>query len=593
MWLEKLLYFAILLGALVLVHELGHFIVAKLCRVQVLKFSVGFGPELVGLQLGETRYAISAFPLGGFVRLAGEDASVETVGGPPSPPLDPARLLTARPRWQRAAIFLAGPLANLMLTPLLFWAMAYGRNEITPPVVETVLPGSPAEQARLRAGDRIVSVDGRPVATFDEVARIVGRSTAPAVGLEIVRDGERRPVEVALELFEQTDELQRRVRRSRMGVLSFRRLPLLAVPSPAAPAHEAGLRSFDQVVAVDGAPVERFEDLELLLRRGADRELSLTVERRMVVAEGALRVALPTIETVRLGAARPIPLPTFDSGVVFHTGIEPEQVATSVIDGTRAAAQRLLQARDPALRGVQFAGTCVERVVAGSPAADLGIASGDCLLALDGQPLHWLSATTALSGGDPRAVHVAVVERADTLITIAFRLQQRAERAPLRRGFKRLLFGAEPADGFGPGGSEVVYRGLGAAAIEGVKLTATWTVTTLVGIWLLANCELPFESVGGPIMMFDLAARSAESGWRHFLFIMAVISINLAILNLLPVPVLDGGHLLFLLIETLRRHPVSLRAREIATLVGLSLLLILMVAVMRNDIARYWDQWFN
>jgi regulator of sigma E protease len=118
-------------------------------------------------------------------------------------------------------------------------------------------------------------------------------------------------------------------------------------------------------------------------------------------------------------------------------------------------------------------------------------------------------------------------------------------------------------------------------------------VTTLFGIGLLLTGQIPFATVGGPIMMFDLAGRSVETGIGHFLFIMAVISINLAILNLLPVPVLDGGHLLFLVIEAVRRHPVSLRARERATFVGLLALLLLMILVMRNDLARYWDQWFN
>jgi regulator of sigma E protease len=286
-------------------------------------------------------------------------------------------------------------------------------------------------------------------------------------------------------------------------------------------------------------------------------------------------------------------VPAFDSGVVFHTSIEPEQVPVAVVDDTRIAAQRLLQTRGPALRGIQFAGHCVEHVVAGSPAADLGLGAGDCLLALDGQPLYWLATSTALSGGDARAVHVAVVERADTLITIAFRLQQRAERAPLRRGFQRLLFGVEPAEVFGPGVSEFVVRGLGAAAVEGVRQSAMWTVKTVVGVGLLLSGQLPFSSVGGPIMMFDLAGRSVENGWRYFLFIMAVISIGLAIMNLLPVPVLDGGHLLFLAIEAVRRQPVPLRVREIATLVGLSLLLALMIAVFYSDIARYWPQWFD
>src|SRR4030095_2888065 len=148
---------AVLLGVLILVHELGHFVCAKLFDVRVLRFSLGFGPRLFGFQRGETEYRLSLIPLGGYVRLLGEDPA------DPISAVDRNRALAAKPLWQRYTIVVAGPAFNLVLPPLIYFVPYAGQRTRLPPTIGTVVPNMPAATAGLLPGDRVESVDGQRV----------------------------------------------------------------------------------------------------------------------------------------------------------------------------------------------------------------------------------------------------------------------------------------------------------------------------------------------------------------------------------------------------------------------------------------------
>ncbi len=586
---EKLLFFILLLGVLVTVHELGHFGLAKLFGVQVFKFSVGFGPELIAFQLGETRYAIAVIPLGGFVRMAGEDDLVERWGGPDAPPTDPARVLTAKPLWQRALIILAGPLANLLLPALVFSFSSCGESQFAAPVIGTVLPDTPAEQAGLLAGDRIVAVDGEPVAEFADIAGLVSHRAGEQIELSLQRDGRDQTVTLTLNRSKSRDELQQVVERGRIGVGSFRRLAVISSGRADSPAARAGLQGLDRVLRVDGREIDGYDALEAALHEAVDRPVTLEIERREPVLRGVLRLALPRRLQVELPAAEPGATPVLPEQLARRVNLEPGEEDPDQLARTRAAALGILAQQDPALRGLSFAGACLADRVPDSPVAALGLERGDCLLAVDGRlAFHWSLVGERLQA-TPTEPHTAVVLRGGVLESVAFRLQQRDELLPLRRGQARHLFGEVQTAVLGPGHTETVVRGPVQALLAGLQRTVALTGTTVAGMGLLFTGKLPFASVGGPMMLFDLAGKTSERGFGYFFFIMAFISINLAVLNLLPVPVLDGGHLLFILVEAVRRRPLPPRAAEIANLIGLSLLLMLMLAVMSNDVARYWD----
>lgn len=609
--LEKLFFFVVLLGVLVTVHELGHFLMAKLFKVQVFKFSIGFGPELLAFQLGETRYAISAVPLGGFVRMAGEEDLLERWGGPDAPAPDPKRLLTARPRWQRALIMVGGPLANLILPALIFSIAAYGDNEIAAPIVGTVLPETPAARAGLKSGDRIVRIEGQEIVAFDDISALVGPRAGKEVELEILRDKQRQKLRLRLRSQASLNALQQVEERGRVGVGAFRQLAVVSPLPGDSPAQRAGIKGLDKILAVDGEPVASWPELSQKLQRAEPGHKSLLrIERRRLIWDGVLRLELPEYFQSELSsqaeavAEAPEKIPA--SATTLHmgqlaalptlprkfAGLDPAELETPELqerlNKTWQAAESVVNQGQRESLGLGFAGACVSSLIANSPAQQLGLQRGDCLLSVDGrQAFHWSLVDETLQT-HPKAIHLAIASVGGKTKVLAFRLQARPEVVPIRRGQKRYIFGAEQSAVLIPGSTELLQRGFLAAIATGFNRTVELTAMTAAGIGLLLTGQLPFASVGGPMMLFDLAGQSAERGLSYFIFMLAFISINLGVLNLLPVPVLDGGHLLMLAIESVMRRPLPKRSAEIANLVGLSLLLLLMLAVMGNDLARYW-----
>jgi regulator of sigma E protease len=184
--MTTLLAFIIVLGVLIFFHELGHFIVAKLSGVGVLKFSLGFGPALFKKRIGETEYQVAAFPLGGFVKMLGEDPNDKDAISH----IDPARAFGRKPLSVRAAIVAAGPVFNFILAVLIYTVVAWTGIPTYLPVVGQVQKGSPADNAGLLAGDRIVTIAKNPVETWDDVSlKLQDIGAGRSIEVEVARDG--------------------------------------------------------------------------------------------------------------------------------------------------------------------------------------------------------------------------------------------------------------------------------------------------------------------------------------------------------------------------------------------------------------------
>lgn len=185
---------AIVLGILIFVHELGHFLLAKKLGVAILKFSLGFGPKLIGKKIGETEYQIAVFPLGGFVKLLGEGPNEEIKEE------DRPRSLWAQPIWKRALIVGAGPFFNLFLAVVLFSVMnvLVGVPSVPtiPPRVEEITPNFPAEQAGLKKGDFVLAIDGQAVTKWDDLSKIIRNSNGKDLLLKVKRNGEILEIKV-------------------------------------------------------------------------------------------------------------------------------------------------------------------------------------------------------------------------------------------------------------------------------------------------------------------------------------------------------------------------------------------------------------
>ena len=194
--MNTLLAFLFVLGVLVFVHELGHFLAARRLGVRVLTFSLGFGPKLLKVQRGDTEYCISAIPLGGYVKMAGENPDDPRTGRPDE--------FLSKTKWERFQILIMGPAMNIILAVVVMAIVLAQGAEVPiyqdqPPVVGAVAPGSPAERAGIQRGDRILTVAGDEVDTWDDLFLAVGTRPDRDVALTLLRDGETRSVSLRTE----------------------------------------------------------------------------------------------------------------------------------------------------------------------------------------------------------------------------------------------------------------------------------------------------------------------------------------------------------------------------------------------------------
>ncbi|WP_242338521.1 MULTISPECIES: RIP metalloprotease RseP [Anaeromyxobacter] len=543
----------LLLGGLIFVHELGHFLVAKALGVKVVRFSIGFGTRLFGFRRGETEYRISLLPLGGYVKMAGDDPSEELA------PEDRGRGFLEQPPWKRLLIAFAGPAMNLVFPGLIYFALMIGQNgePTAGPVVGTVAPGSPAAEAGLRAGDRILSVQApgtapAPVRYFGDLRDLVSPHAGEPLTFRVERDG--APVG-PVTIVPAADEEANPIETTRRGVIGVTAFYAPAVVAPATAGAAGPLEPFDLVVAVNGTKVRHLGELEHAVRDAACKPVSLEVVRER--AEKLPGATLASFDPVKLDA-----VPTCAGG------------------------RPAFLPADPSLS------TFVAAVVPGSPADKAGLRRGDAIAAINGKPVRsFMRDVNALARefqvGKPVALTLAD-GRTPTLVPakesyVDELTKERKERLvlgfqPDRRALvdARALVVDEVPLSRGP----VEMAGLAWRQLsEVVRLT-------VLGIQRIVTGQISFKTVGGPIMLFSIASEAAQEGWASFLFKMALISVNLGLMNLLPIPVLDGGHIAQALVEAVTRRPLSLRAREIANIVGIVLLFTLMLFVFKNDIVR-------
>src|SRR6266542_2100909 len=272
-----ILAFIFILGAAVILHEFGHFIVAKLFKIRVETFSVGFGPRLFGRKYGSTDYRVSAIPLGGYVKLVGDESNAP-IEGEGAPDIPAHERFDLRPRWQRILVAIAGPVMNILTALAIPFAAAriFG-VQITPaPVVSVVFPGGAAETAGLKPGDRIVSFNGNTNPKWDTISGDALLSPGQPLPIEVERNGQRLALTITPTAHTEEGET--------VGFLDFipdyGNLPVtLHQVAPNSPASEAGLQVGDRVVAVNGETIRSAEQVTQLVRAHRGQPITLRVER--------------------------------------------------------------------------------------------------------------------------------------------------------------------------------------------------------------------------------------------------------------------------------------------------------------------------
>lgn len=424
----SILAFLFVLGIVVFVHELGHFLAARRIGVRVITFSLGFGPKLATMKRGDTEYAISAIPLGGYVKMAGEQPDDERSGASDE--------FLSKSKWQRFQVLIAGPLMNVLLAIVVLAGVLYQGADIplwteAAPVVGRVTKGSPAEAAGIREGDRIVSINGTPVPTWDDFYMLVLPKANREITVVVDRGG--RQIETRL-----TPESVSKYEMGNIGVGPFVR-PMLTPLTPGGAAEKAGIRPRDIVVSIDGEPV----DANLL------------------------------VEKVKAGGGRPLEFVLLRDGREITLQVTPEGEPGKGVIGT----------------GLEYE-------------------------------------SRQIKPGFFQAIAMSVQKNWD--------------------------------------GTRMILK-------------------TLAGLF---TRETPVRQLMGPVAIGELSGSAAQLGWTALFSFMAMISLNLGLINLMPIPVLDGGHITILALEGLARRDFSMKVKEKILIAGFAVILMLMATVIYNDLTR-------
>ncbi len=446
--MDSIIPFLIVLGVLVFFHELGHFLVAKLFGVGVEKFSLGFGPRILGKTVGLTDYRLSAIPLGGYVKMVGEEPDAEI------DPKDIPISFTHKPVYQRMLIVAAGPVFNFFLAILIYYAVfQISGIPVFIPIIGDVQKDSPAQKSGFKLEDRVMAINGDNIDGWRDIADRVSKSQGKSLEFLVQREGETLSLKVTPELSDYKNLFGEEIKQYDIGINLLTK-PIINNMEPGLPAQKAGLKQGDIVTAIDDTPIHTWDQLAEKVLNCGGKKLTFKILRK---------------DEVHIINVTPSKVMTPD-----HLGKKHERFRIGISIPTPDYYQKKLN------------------------------------------PIQAMSESMS---------HIYFISEISILSVV------------------KLISGTISAK----------------------------------------------DTFGGPILIAQTAGKMAKKGTSKFLEFIAWISISLAILNLLPIPVLDGGHLIFFSIEGIRGKPVSIRAREIAQQGGIALLLLLMVFVFYFDITRFFS----
>lgn len=541
--------FFILLGLLIFVHEMGHFLVARFFGVRVETFSLGFGKKILNFKRGDTTYALSIIPLGGYVKMYGDDPTAEI------PESEKKYAFLHKPVMQRIWIVLAGPLFNLGLAILLFTMIGGLGSEMAGPYAGDIKENSKAYEQGFRSGDKIISIGGEATPTWMHVMQKIEASGGRATEVIVERQGESSPLKFDISVgMGENDNIFASERQvgTVEGLSQESRSTLVGIKDPKSPAAEAGLQSMSLITAINGKKISYWRDIQPMLQEALAADPA-AVKFEVKDVENADKK-----EAGRIVAVKAPKVLAKDADLAATFGIEPAELY-------------------------------IYQLKKDSPADKAGVQAKDKVVRIGKDEVKvWNDVLTHVKGYDATSdgLDFVVLRNGEEK---TFKIKPEMTKLMTMKGQEEKRFTVGIVSGFFPAGPDPVYYRVTnplKMVVHGVKETAKWTEFVVMSLVRLVQGEVSAKNVGGVITIGRVASHSFAAGLSTFLHTMAIISINLFLLNLLPVPVLDGGHLVFYAIEGLRGAPVSMRKMELAQQVGLMLLMFLMVFAFYNDISN-------
>lgn len=518
---------------------------ARWCGVRVEVFSLGFGKKLFKYKKGDTTYALSLIPLGGYVKMFGEQPGDHISAE------DRKVSFTHKTVWQRIAIVLAGPLMNFFFAILIFFAVALLGEDAKTPVAGDINATSPAYAAGFRSGDKIVSINEKPIVSWEDVQKSLSLKESHDLHLDVTvqREGSGEQASFALtakaepnpnvlssyDYVANVDGLSPYSAGTTVGVME------------GSPLGALGLKTGDTITAINGQKVSYWRQLESTLQSmNAQEALTLEVmgTRDGDKADKPITLTMAPLESIK----------TFNLQTL---GLESSELYLS-------------------------------KVVENSPAQAAGLRAMDRLVTINKVKLmKWedvINNIKSFDGTNPVAITVL---RNNQTIDLSITPKMTTQMLPTGTEEKRYTIGIAPIANMAmPEFMVIKASGIGEALVRGTQKTWDVSVMTVMSFVRLFQAKISPKNIGGVISIGQAASETFKIGLTQFLQMMAIISVNLFILNLMPVPVLDGGHLVFYVIEIIKGAPLSIRKMEVAQQVGLALLMSLMIFALFNDFTR-------
>ncbi len=538
----------VLLGGLIFFHELGHYLVAKLFGVRVEVFSLGFGMKIFSRRVGETEYALSLIPLGGYVKLMGDDPHKGV------PAADADRAFSTQKLYKRFLIVAAGPIANFLLACVLFTIIFWVGQPLRGTRIGAVVFDSPAWQAGLRAGDKIQAVNSVTFSFWNELEDSFKKRSGEKIDLQVENGGVVRRVPFTLgPVLGRNAYGEEETSGGIKGISAFPIQSMVGVSDPLSPAFVAGLRTGDLITKVDNRAVVQWEEIREAFAANWVPKKPITVSVKRTEGKSTTEKSFTLVYPPKpAGEFGPL-------GEITLLGLYPSEVF-------------------------------VLKVNPGSPAEKGGLKAGDRIVKAGGTSIYNFETIVdqVQSAGAKGGPLLFEVEREGKIVTLDLRPEETSQEDPLTREVKkRQMVGFVPQTALVEG--EMVrlqirepLKLVGHAVSETLKVSEKMVVS----LFKLVTGSVSVKNLGGPVLIASIAGKSLDAGIVPFLQTMALISINLFLLNLFPIPVLDGGHLFFFTLEAIKGKPVSLRTMELANQVGLVLILMLVALTFFNDISR-------
>ncbi len=546
----------ILLGVLVIVHETGHFLVGKLCGIPVEIFSIGFGPTIFGFRRGETHYRLSAIPLGGFVKFYGSLPSEEV------PDNLKGREFYRASVPRRLVTIAAGPLANFLLAVLVFTGLVMHGIEQPPALIGEIVKGSPAERAGIKFGDEIKAIDGKEVRSWKDVQRLIGERPKQNLQLKLLRGAESLELGLAPDAVQDEDMPGT---RGRIGISRFMVPSVVTRMNDTGFLSQAGLLTGDRLVKAQWSG----QTYELRYWRQFQNFLEKLGAAQAVGIEPA-KIDLVVVPFV----------PESDDSSNKEKRSEQERSLSVLVPAGWAYEASTIAASTGITHGQLT-------IFKAEPPVE-GLLRGDLILKWNGKPLDsTFDLSQELSVYHEPKVKLSIIRDAKELdLDIALKgiEVQKVEGKATAYTLPVTFWGTLEQ----PEWIVEQYSNPARALVYG--LTETIDLTKSIGraIGGLFTGEMPLSTLGGPIAIAKVASDSVRIGWQAFANALALISINLALLNLVPIPVLDGGQIAIVSAEAVIRRPVREVTIENYQKIGFVMVLALFVIATYNDLGRFW-----